>query len=159
MLIQYHDHFDVVGDFDPESGRIQIRPRRQAEPSSGTAGWFSILEGTCVVFYRASGKLWLRVGDRRFDLDSGTSVSWYTEQRRAVFKVSDSSGDTVLRYLAGPRSGPPLVDDTTPFAEPEHWDLGLFVTNVLGDEERSHLLRSAAADSSSTPDIDGTPGT
>jgi hypothetical protein len=141
VRVQYHERFDVIAEFDPASGRIQPIPRPTGLSPAATEGWFSILAGTCVVFYRSSAHLWLRVGDQTFDLDGEASVDWRVEDGSAVFAAADDTGQVLLRYRAGPFSGPSISDDPTPFVEDEHWDLGLFIANVMFDEERSDLVR------------------
>lgn len=138
MLVQYHDRFDVVAEFDPPSGQLRVRPRPPGLSPAGTEGWFSILGGSAVVFYRHTNHLWLRVGERVFDLDGGASVDWCSEEGFAVLRAHDSTSEVLIRYPAGPN----LDQDPTPFVEEEDWDLGLFVANVVLDEERSELVRS-----------------
>jgi hypothetical protein len=140
MLVQYHDRFDVVGEFSPSSGHLRVQPRPPGLSPSGTEGWFSILAGVAVVFYRQANHLWLRIGERVFDLDGGASVDWRREGDVAVFRVEDSSGEVAVTYQAGPNLDP----DPTPFIEDEDWDLGLYIANVLFDEERSELIRRGA---------------
>jgi hypothetical protein len=137
MLVQYHDRFDVVAEFNPSSGQLRVQSRPPGLSPAGTEGWFSILAGITVVFYRQTNHLWLRVGERVFDLDGGASVSWSSAGGVAVFRAEDSSGEVVVRYRAGPN----LAEDPTPFVEDEDWDLGLYVANVVSDEERSELVR------------------
>ncbi len=141
MLVQYHERFDVIAEFDPESGRVQPLPRPDGLSPGGTDGWFAILGGVCVVFYRQAARLRLQIGGRTFDLDGDASVDWRVEDRTAVFTVTDESGQVMLRYTSGPSSGPWVSDDPTPFVEEEDWDLGLFISNVIFDEERSDLVR------------------
>ena len=133
--------FDVVADFNPDTGRTEIMPRPQGLGVSATDGWLSLLAGVCVVFYRRSGHLWLRVGERTFDVDRDPKVEWRREGRMSILSVSADNAEVVLRYQAGPRSGPPVSDDPTPFIDHEDWDLGLFVSNVIFDEERAEIVR------------------
>jgi hypothetical protein len=141
MLIQCHDRFDVIAEFDPNLDRILLQARPPGLAETVTDGWFSILDGVCVVFYREGSRLWLRVGSRTFDLDGDTSVNWEREGSSSSFSVADSDGQIVLRYEAGPFIGPPLEEDPTPFVEAEHWDLGLFVANVMSDDARADRIR------------------
>lgn len=137
MLVQRHDRFDEIAEFSPDSGHLEQRPRPAGLPPSGTDGWYAILEGTRIVFYRYGGRLWLRADDRVFDLDGDASVDWHLEGAEAVFVAADGEGQFVVRYP----SGPDLSDDPTAFVADEDWDLGLFVANVMFDEERSDLVR------------------
>lgn len=141
MLVQYHDRFDVVAEFEPRSGQLRLKPRPAALAPTATDGWFSMLSGMCVVFYRQANRLWLRIGQRIFDLDGDASVDWQSESGTAVFRAIDSAGPVTLTYPAGPDLGP----DPTPFVADEDSDLGLFVANVLFDEERSELVRSGTS--------------
>lgn len=145
MLLQYHDRFDIVAEFDLETGRTELLPRPSSLPLTATEGWFSVLGGVFVLFFRHAGRLWLRVGDKTFDLDTEPTVEWRREGGMSILMVADDEGELVLRYRAGPRSGPPLSDDSTPFVDEEDWDLGLFVSNVVLDEERSELVRNGPA--------------
>ena len=137
MLIQSRQRFDTVAEFDPRTGAIRPRLRPAGMELSGTDGWFEMLGDSCVVFYREDGRLWLRVDDWLVDLDGAATVDWRREGDVAVFTVADPAGEVVLRYPYRP----PIPDDPTPFVEVEDWDLGLFVANVMGDEERSDLVR------------------
>jgi len=141
MLVQDFERYDVVAEFDPTTGRVEPVPRPPGLPWNATDGWFATIEGICVVFYRLEGQLWLLAGNHRFNLDGKASVAWRRDGSTAVFTVADEAGQVTLRYRPGPSSGPPLSEDPTPFVEEEDWDLGLFVTNILVDEERSELMR------------------
>ena len=145
MIVQSHERFDVVAEFDPESGRIQPYARPDGMSPTGTDGWFATLGDSCVVFYRHAGRLWLRLADRTFDLDGDASVDWRAEDGTAAFAVADDDGQVVLHYPTGARSGPMTTEDPTAFVEDEDWDLGLFIANVIFDEERSDLVRRGSS--------------
>ena len=142
MLIQYYERMDVIAEFDPETGRLHPMPRPSHLPFSATDGWFSILDGTCVVFYRHRRRLWLRAGAELFALDENTALAWGADRGVSWFQVADSHRTIVLRYPSGPPWGPPLSEDPTPFVHDEDWDLGLFITNVMSDEERRRRIRT-----------------
>lgn len=144
MLLQYHNRFDIVAEFDPDTGQIDVLPRPQGLSVAATDGWFSLLSGVCVAFFRQAGQLRLRVGDRCFALDQDVSIEWHSDDNTSILKVADRDGEIALRYRTGPRSGPALPDDQTPFIDQEDWDLGLFVSNVMFDEERTELVRHGA---------------
>jgi hypothetical protein len=141
LLIKYHDRIDIIAEFDPETGRTDILPRPQGLPVTGTDGWFSLLGGLCVVFYRQGGRLWLRAGERIIDLDRDPTIEWHREGDISSLTIGDQRGEIVLRYRTGPRSGPALQEDPTPFVDEEDWDLGLFLSNVMFDAERIELIR------------------
>ena len=124
------------------TGSIEMMPRPSGLQFADTEGWFSILAGVCVVFYRLDGRLWLRVGERVFDLDHRDgAIKWERHGEFSILSVSGGREFISLRYRAGPSQGPPIEDDLTPFVEHEDWDLGLFVSNIVFDEERAAILR------------------
>ncbi|MEZ5378231.1 MAG: hypothetical protein R2733_17115 [Acidimicrobiales bacterium] len=137
MLVQCHDRFDLVAEFTPESGLLKPRRRPPGLSPTGTDGWYATLDGVNVVFYRSDGRLWLSLDDRVFDLDGETSVAWHDDGPEAVFAVADEGGQVLLRYP----KGPDLSDDPTAHVSDEDWDLGLFIANVMFDEERTDLVR------------------
>ena len=143
MLVQYHEHHDIIAEFDAASGRLAIAPRPEGLRPSNTVGWFAILNGVSVVFYSQAGRLWLRLGDKLFDLDANSSVHWErVSDSTARFEVTDGRSSFVVRYPSVfPRSGIAVDDDPTPFTDDEDWDIGLFIANILGNEERRKIIR------------------
>ena len=152
MLLQNHGRFDVVAEFHPDTGRVDLLARPTGLAVTDTDGWFSILAGVCVVFFRRGGKLWLRVGDHAFDLDSGAEIEWAGDGRISRLRVTDHETDVILNYPSGPPFGPLISDDPTPFVAEEDWDLGLFVSNVVFDDERRDLVRQGSGEALE-PDI------
>ena len=140
MLVQSHDRFDVVAEFDPSSGRLVPQPRVPGTEPHATSGWFAVLDGRCIVFFREHGKLKLRIGTSLFLVDSGAIVGWKASGQHVVLSVSNSSMQASVLYQAGP-PGVPLDLDPTPFVSSEDWDFGLFVFNVVSDPERFELVR------------------
>ena len=138
MLLQSHQSFDTVADYDPTTGTFNTFSRK-AEPgrvSSGhRGGVFDHLGGKRVLLYRLAGVLYLEVDGQRILMEGH------------VVEVHPVNGDRVLRVLADgtvvfeltyspPHLDPPLSDDPTAFVEEEDFDFGLFLTNVSRDRER-----------------------
>jgi hypothetical protein len=138
MLLQSHQSFDTVAEYDPTT-RTFTTFSRKAEPgraSSGQrSGVFDYLGERRVLLYRLAGVLYLEVDDQRIPMEGH------------VVEVHPVNGDRVLRVLANstvvielmyipPHLDPPLSDDPTAFVEEEDFDFGLFLTNVSRDQER-----------------------
>ncbi|WP_405062213.1 hypothetical protein OG474_11380 [Kribbella sp. NBC_01505] len=68
-------------------------------------------------------------------------VHWERQGTRSRLSLHDSGGlVSRVEYTNAFIEGLDPEDDPTPFAEPEHWDFGLFLKNVLEDEGRRHRL-------------------
>jgi len=103
-------------------------------------GFFSRIAGNRVLFYRWDGKLQLRIGDDApIDL-TNAEVHWNCKGKTATFVLKQA--DRVLVNKSYPVS-PDILNienDPTPFVEPDHFDLFLFVRNVLRDPPRANRI-------------------
>jgi hypothetical protein len=52
MLVQSHCQFDVVADFDPDTGQLDVMARPEALPLKNTEGWFAQLADVRVISSR-----------------------------------------------------------------------------------------------------------
>ena len=155
LFVESHDHFDDIGAFDAATGRLERysrstsagRLRAENEPVSGH---YSDMGTTLGVLFRYGGALSLQLGDRRWRVDDSHSrVTWERSGSTARFSISNENGGfETIEYTPGPNSGPPLADDSTPFAEDEDWDFGLFVRNILADAGRRDRIYTRDVDAS-----------
>lgn len=141
MFVVSCDRFVDVGDFDPVSGVLDVYPRARVAGRPMVFGSFAWLSGQLCVFYRFEGVLWLQVGDRRWPLEDGFSVEWVSfGDELSELVVRDKSSDEDLVRISYQPTGQLYDDDVTPFVEREHFDFGLFVWNVLNDEDRRRRI-------------------
>ncbi|WP_043476597.1 hypothetical protein [Kitasatospora sp. MBT66] len=131
MLIASFETFGLVTHFDPTTGGTEHV--RSLEPSQAAHGHYGKLAGTDVVFYRDTGGLLLRVSEETVRLDGSADVEHHVVGSDCVLSIARriKLGDTVPSEWSG------LKDDPTPFVEAEDFYLGLFVSNVVRDPERS----------------------
>ncbi|MFD8708426.1 hypothetical protein ACFV1W_38590 [Kitasatospora sp. NPDC059648] len=131
MLVASFDTYGRVAEFDPVTGALG--PERDAGPGQVSHGHYGQLACTRVVFYRGVDGLRIRAGERDIRLDAAAGVRHRVVGPECVLAVGQ---DTELRYPVPPEWAG-LEDDLTPFAEAEHFDLGLFVANVLAAPARA----------------------
>lgn len=140
MLLSCHGRADVIADFDAELGTLQAFPRPSSVPFGETVGWFSFLDGVCVVLYvDGRGQFRLRIGAQEIAVDDSVKVEWARREQRSVLVVKSGKACLELSY---PNVPPRSDADLTPFVEAADDDFGLFIFQVLGDPER--MARVAA---------------
>ncbi len=137
MLVQSHNTFWLVADFDERTGELKEFRRSSADdpPFSASRGAFMSTPDGNVVFYRHHDSLWLRIGEvvRALD-DAGHEVRWRRASEKSTLELLDRGVTAAsVQYAPGPGGED---DDPTSFAEREDWDFGLFVKNVLEDQGR-----------------------
>ncbi|MFF7459090.1 hypothetical protein [Kitasatospora sp. NPDC008115] len=131
MLIASFSTFGLAADFDPPFSRRS--PERTASPTDAPHGHYGELADTSVVLYREADGLRLRVGEKAVRLDGGVDAHHRVVGSDCVLTVGQN---TELHYPVPPEWYG-LKDDLTPFVEAEHFDLGLFIANVVRDPERA----------------------
>ncbi|NXY95496.1 hypothetical protein HYE82_14075 [Streptomyces sp. BR123] len=126
--------------FDPGTAALGPVSGRSLPLDHGEiAGTFGRLGDTLAVLYRAEGALRLLLGDEDIAVVDGLEVR---HERGEIFNRLTVG----TRHLDYPRPSNELdVDDMTAFAEPEDFDLGLFLANVLGDPARCDLMYRSSA--------------
>lgn len=134
LVVQDFLRSSRLHELDTESGALApVEGRERAE----SRGYFATLGKTPVVFYATGGKLHLRVGEALAPLP-GAKVELTGEGLRTL-KVSKD--DQLLVSLQYPNPVNPPMELDNSMAEEEDFDLGLFVSNVVGSaRRRQHLL-------------------
>lgn len=148
LLLRSADRFDLVGRFDREKGLLSEEVIWPAKAQRlATAGHYSHLGDDLVALYADDEKVWLRIGDEEIPADA-VRADWSPESAaRRLRLLRDGEVVRDLNYR------PPMASsagrwtsgerdrvDTTAFAEPEDFDFGLFIANVLNDSERQRIL-------------------
>jgi hypothetical protein len=148
MIVESHDRFSDVGDFDPESGDLLEFSRFEAAPADFPEGHYAWLGGTLAVLYRVGGALWLRIGDEARVVDpDGASVVWDRAERLSRLRLIDQSNEVAaVEYVSHTDEVVSVQEDPTAFAEAEDWDFGLFVRNVLRDKDRRRRIYALNAE-------------
>jgi hypothetical protein len=137
MLLRSHEAFDIIGDYNPETGEFvpfsrSQEPERPVVPVSGTYGHIA---GRRVMLFRLDGDLTLQIDGWRLPMENYT-VTLRSENGNHVFQVSTIGGAILEWVYAPPTIDPPLELDPTPFVEEEDFDFGLFLANVSSDRGR-----------------------
>ena len=135
MIIQSYDRWVVMAEYDPGSGAVKefTRPPKGAFVCTGH---YASLSGILAVLYRSNGALWLRIGAGVRNLDqTAVSVRFHSEAEFSFLELIDGQ-DVVVGVRYRNKLDELRSDDPTPFVEPEHFDFGLFVKNVVEDTAR-----------------------
>lgn len=169
MKIISHESAWESREFDPVSGELSIDTNPgSAEPADFAAvqGTFAYLGDHLVVFFRKGDALGIAVDRIVYTVDDSILITWRIVReseydsgsnllRRGESELTISQTESVLiqlRYPSGPAEGPPLWEDPTPFISDEDWDLGLFISNVLSNEDRRRsIYRQGPRHDRSTP--------
>ncbi|MFD7629704.1 hypothetical protein ACFV7Q_27390 [Streptomyces sp. NPDC059851] len=134
------ENFGEQARFDPGTAALgPVSGRTGPLDNSGIAGTFGRLGDILAVLYRAEGALRLLLGDEDIAVVEGLEVR---HERGEIFNRLTVG----TRHLDYPRPSTELAeDDMTAFAEPEDFDLGLFLANVLGDPARCGRMYLSSA--------------
>ncbi|WP_030765926.1 MULTISPECIES: hypothetical protein [unclassified Streptomyces] len=137
IIVQPFDHYGERAGFEPVTGSLVVHGRNQPAPDGepSPTGHYGRLGDVLVVFYRFDDDLRLRIGDREIALGDGSEARHERLEDRCRLTIGNSS----VEYAA-PRGLIDPAEDPTPFAEPEDFDIGLFVVSVLGSPSRRTSL-------------------
>ncbi|NNH71857.1 hypothetical protein HLB23_18665 [Nocardia uniformis] len=119
IVVRPYTGFGAFASFDPTTGRLQAMPMDVRQ----LGGVFGDLGEIRAVFYRAAGRLALRLGEWVIDLDDpAVRVHWaHTARRMARFAIT--AGDAVVFDIGYQSIGGDL-------------DMGLLIRDVLADPIR-----------------------
>ncbi|MFJ6480953.1 hypothetical protein ACIQK6_12640 [Streptomyces sp. NPDC091682] len=137
MIIRSFDRYGEWAGFEPATGSLEVHGRGEPTPPGAPdpTGHYGTLGDVPVVFYRHGATLHLRIGDQEIGLGSSPEA----RHERLGGRCRLTIGSTSVVYAA-PATLIDPAEDPTPFAEPEDFDIGLFIVNVLEDPARRDSL-------------------
>ena len=142
MIIHSFDTFGEVRHLDPATGMLTPAAISSTGGPPAVHGHYGRLGDTLVLLYRMGADLYLRIGETVVLVDKTTSITYRRVKDHWELEVTDeSTGDVTARVeysLPEPIVAP--EEDPTPFAEPEDFDFGLFISNVVNNAERMSLI-------------------
>ncbi|WP_204014234.1 hypothetical protein [Virgisporangium aurantiacum] len=123
--------------FDPQTGSLREVDRERSDAGRlPVRGHYGRLDGAIAVFYRFEGDLFVWLRGRSWRATT-SFLKWRRDGAKSQLVVSDGGGaKAAVAYET--ESG--IEHDPTPFVEDEDFDFGLYVSNVLNDEERSSRI-------------------
>jgi hypothetical protein len=137
LYLQNFDHWGEAGVFDADTGTFEVVPRETLQAKAlPLHGHYSTLSGNLVMFFRDDDELYVAIGPRRWRAIRST-VCWKKQGSWSVFSVGVPGSDQLsLTY-----EPEPMIDnDPTPFIEAEDFDFGLFIINVVNNQQRYETM-------------------
>jgi hypothetical protein len=143
VLLQSADKNDLVGEFEPGTGRVEVRSKT-ANPelaSQKRCGFFANAKDGYAFLYRDGGKLFFQVGEAKVELSDDVSVRCEDTDSQRTLTVHLGER-TLFSYRYVPARNEFADRDPTAFVDNEDFDFFLFVRNVASDPERKALIGS-----------------
>ena len=137
VLLQGFSRFDAIGQLNVQTGEWhEYSKSRDHIIKPGCKGFFDLVDGKRVCFFRLDGLLRLRTQDHSFNIGPEVTSSWELMDHRALFRLAHGSTTIFeLEYTAF-QSMKKIPGDPTPFVDEEDGDFFLFIHRVLEDAER-----------------------
>lgn len=138
IWLQSHERYDVLGQFDPNEGTIQLTSKAECTaPMPEPQGLFSELGGGVFAVYRRGGKLFLWLVDRGIEFDDAVRVEIHGSPESRRLEVCRN--EKLLRCQSYRLNSQP--DDSRDSKEAEELDFGLFLCAISRDPIRKARLR------------------
>ncbi len=137
MLLQSHQVFDTIADYNPGTDEFvtfsrRCQPMRMTGPITGS---FDHINGRRALLFRLAEILYLQIDSQRLSMEDHI-VKLRFENGQRLLEVF--TGDRVVLKLicTPPTLDPPLELDLTAFIEEEDFDFGLYLANVSSNRDR-----------------------
>ncbi len=143
MIVHSFDRFGEVRRLDPATGALTPATTTSSTGTPSTVyGHYGVLGDSLVLFHRRGDALLLGIGTTLVPVDNTISISYNRVKNSRVLEVTDSATHTIACRLEYDLPEPIVApeDDPTPFADPEDFDFGLFISNVANDAQRRSLI-------------------
>ena len=141
LIVRSQDRYDEFAELEPATGHVRhFQVAGSSADTVPSSGWYSLLGGQMVSLYALGGDLYLLMNGKSYHLDHGSSVE-FSRQASENELTLRQNGEVLakLRYLR-PEIDPSLDEDPSGFVDEEDFDFGLFVFNVLANQDRREVL-------------------
>jgi hypothetical protein len=138
MILQSKDKFNELALLNLDTGEVTFITKSSvsAQTSSKPVGGYSIVDGIMWSLYREDGKLYLRVGERAFEITDKIGSQLARTPITHNFQLLYGENLILEVTYTAPSLDIPLQDDPTPFIDEEDFDFPYFVHNVLSQAGR-----------------------
>lgn len=135
--LRSNDRYEECLRIGPDETTLASVSRTECEHLP-VVGVYSDSLGERVLFYRWEGRLCVRIGSEEAISISDCEVAWQAAaHEEARFVVRRGGQPLVDTTYAVDRALLEMETDPTAFAEPEDFDIYLFIANVVNDTERA----------------------
>ena len=145
LILRSHAYAVRFLEFYPESGQyteISTELGHEAEKSKApkfeTNGVYDFLSHQLVALYTFNGRMFLSIAEHVIPVNDIVSFELNAQGIISTFHLATARSTYSLRYKNS--SDQLFEDDLTPFIEAEDFDFGLFIKNILVDQERQARL-------------------
>ena len=131
LWLRSREEYDCLATFEPSVGTLKkysLRALGDKAPSI-TDGCFSEVEEGILILYRSVGNIFFQIYNKIFLINDKIEIEVFgPREKRKLQVVRD--GKVIYETTYTP-PGPGMIEgDPTPFVEEEHFDFGLFVSNI-----------------------------
>ncbi len=141
IWLRCYEKYDCVAEFELNSSSLKKHSQEALGKNFGLSidGWFSQMEQGIFIFYKYENNIVFRAYDKEFVLDDKTTI--HVSGPRELRKLQIIRDNIVIHetFYSPPGEGM-IKGDPTPFVEEEHFDIGLFVSNISKDPKRKARL-------------------
>lgn len=142
MLLQSHESFNILGEFDPSTGTIKTFVRDSVDTTpQDIQGVFDTIGGRLVLLFRLDNQLFMQIDSDRFSFkDCKVELESMESGRR--FRVLSAGRIVFECEIDDANVFAAISDDPTPFVDLEDFDFAVFLSNLSGDSLRQDRIFS-----------------
>lgn len=136
LWLQSFAEFDCIALFDPDLLTFDKASKQKlgnSVPAIFDGEYYEFPSG-CFVFYECEGKLIFIANGNKFVLDDDTVIDVSGNKKNRILKVQKNG--QIVYAASYENTIPTFENDPTPFIEDEHFDFGLFMSNLSKDPAR-----------------------
>lgn len=146
LWLRNHTNYNKLARYNHPQNTLEIFEATEPPAFTGhTVGFFEILSGKIIGFYRLQNQLYLLLDGKNFLWNNTITVGLipYIDQRILLINQCEKE---LLHCEYSIDTTQIFKNDPTAFVEPEHFDFGLFVLNLNNNPARRTSLAMSCSE-------------